>query len=114
LEKAASVLDSSFFKAVNTLAAAQKILVCGIGKSGLIGRKIAATFSSIGAPAIFLHPLEALHGDIGIAGGGDAAIFLSKSGSTRELLEILPFLKKKNIPVVLLAGKIDAPRLSQS
>jgi arabinose-5-phosphate isomerase len=113
IEKAASALDSSFFKAVNSLAAAQKILVCGIGKSGLIGSKIAATFSSIGAPAVFLHPLEALHGDIGIAGRGDAAVFLSKSGSTRELLEILPFLKKKNIPVVLLAGKIDSPLARQ-
>jgi arabinose-5-phosphate isomerase len=109
LQAASDALDESFFKAVSALIPAKKILVSGIGKSGIIGKKIAATFSSIGAPAVFLHPLEALHGDIGIAESGDVAVFLSKSGSTKELLEILPFLKKKKIPVILLAGSLDSP-----
>ncbi|MES2764416.1 MAG: KpsF/GutQ family sugar-phosphate isomerase [Bacteroidota bacterium] len=109
LKNAALAIDENFSLAVHTLSQARKIIVCGIGKSGLIGRKISATFSSISAPSVFLHPLDALHGDIGIIGEGDAAVFLSKSGTTRELLEILPFFKKKHIPVILLAGKIDSP-----
>ncbi|HYF03108.1 MAG TPA: KpsF/GutQ family sugar-phosphate isomerase [Patescibacteria group bacterium] len=109
LDNAARQLDESIVKAALALTAARKILVCGIGKSGLIGRKIAATFSSIGAPAVFMHPLEALHGDIGIAETGDIALFLSKSGNTKELLEIIPFLKKKGIGIILFAGKLDSP-----
>ncbi len=108
LKNAALGIDENFALAVTTLSRSKKIIVCGIGKSGLIGRKISATFSSIGVPSVFLHPLEALHGDIGIIEEGDTAVFLSKSGTTKELLEILPFFKKKNIPVIVLAGKVDS------
>ena len=70
-----------------------KLLVTGVGKSGIVARKIAATFSSIGLVSVFLNPLDALHGDLGIVGSEDVCILISNSGETKEILEIIPHLK---------------------
>ncbi|MBI4247958.1 MAG: KpsF/GutQ family sugar-phosphate isomerase [Elusimicrobia bacterium] len=99
-------LDRSFEKAVDILFSTQgKVVVIGMGKSGLIGRKLAATFSSTGTPSLFLHPAEALHGDLGMLSRSDTALMLSYSGETEEIKRLIPSLKSKNIPVVAITGK---------
>jgi arabinose-5-phosphate isomerase len=85
-----------------------KIIISGIGKSGIVGRKMASTFSSIGLPAVFLHASEALHGDVGVCKPDDVAILISNSGSTAELLKLIPVLKSFAIPVVSILGKTDS------
>jgi arabinose-5-phosphate isomerase len=98
-------LDDRFTHAVEALrACAGRVIVTGIGKSGLIGRKIAATFASIGTPAYFLHPAEGVHGDLGMVARGDVVLALSNSGETDEVLAILPPLKRLGVPIVLLTG----------
>ena len=90
LEEVERRLDQSFADAVDLLAVCDgRVIVAGVGKSGLVGRKIAATFTSTGTPATFLHPVESLHGDLGIVGPSDVAILLSKSGETEELFPLL-------------------------
>lgn len=81
-----------------------RIIVSGLGKSGIIGRKIAATFSSIGIPAFFLHPVEGAHGDIGMIMRGDVALVISKSGATDELTIILNHLKRIEVPIIAMTG----------
>ena len=81
------------------------MVVSGIGKSGLVGQKIAATMSSMGTPAVFLHPVEAAHGDMGIFMKGDVVIMLSQSGETEEVINILPALGRLNIPIIAITGK---------
>ena len=94
-------LDESFTRAVDVLAACRgKVIVSGVGKSGLLAHKLAATLTSIGTPAVFLHPADALHGDAGLFAPGDVALFLSKSGGTEELLALLPYLDRHGIPLV--------------
>ncbi len=100
----ASRLDDSFVQAVEILIDAERVFVLGVGKSALIGAKIAATFSSIGKPAHFLHPVDALHGDIGSMTPGSCVLMISKSGTTAELVEILPFLRQRNIPIIAILG----------
>lgn len=102
-------LANSLQTACELLFQATTILVSGVGKSGLIGQKIAATLTSTGSRALFLHPTEALHGDIGIARSGDVCIMISKSGSTAELLSLVPTLKKLEIPIIILVGVLDSP-----
>jgi arabinose-5-phosphate isomerase len=99
-------IDERFAAAVDLLHACHgKVVVCGMGKSGLIGQKIAATLASTGTPAFFLHPAEGIHGDLGMLARKDVMIALSNSGETEELLKLLPFLKRLNIPVIALTGK---------
>ena len=93
-------IDESFERAVGIIDKSNKVVVTGVGKSGSIARKIAATFSSIGVPSIFLHPVDALHGDIGQVQAGDSALFLSKSGSTVDIIKLMPYLVKRNIPII--------------
>lgn len=94
-------LGEEFLDAVEVLAACRgKVIVSGIGKSGLIGHKIAATLTSTGTPAVFLHPSDALHGDAGLFAPGDAALMVSKSGASEELIALLPFLERHGIPLV--------------
>ena len=81
-----------------------RVIVTGMGKSGLIGRKIAATLASTGTPAYFLHPAEGVHGDLGMVARGDVVVALSNSGETDEVLAILPLLKRLGVPIVLLTG----------
>jgi len=101
-------LDESFDQAVDlavaTLAARQKIIVVGIGKSGIIGRKIAATLSSTGSTAVVLNPVDALHGDLGIVNDGDLVIALSYSGESEELLNLIPALRRFSIRIIALTG----------
>lgn len=98
-------LDTGFARAVEILrVCAGRVIVTGMGKSGLIGRKIAATLASTGTPAYFLHPAEGVHGDLGMVARGDVVLALSNSGETDEVLAILPPLKRLGVPIVLLTG----------
>jgi len=98
-------LDERFEEAVEVLrGCAGRVIVTGMGKSGLIGRKIAATLASTGTPAYFLHPAEGVHGDLGMVARGDVVVALSNSGETDEVLAILPLLKRLGVPIVLLTG----------
>ncbi len=99
LARAAARLDEELIRAVDTiLAHPGKIVVTGIGKSGHIARKIVATLCSTGTPAVFLHPAEAVHGDLGIYTPGDPTVLLSKNGSSRELLALVPILRELSSP----------------
>jgi arabinose-5-phosphate isomerase len=98
-------LDERFAQAVQVLrACAGRVIVTGMGKSGLVGRKIAATLASTGTPAYFLHPAEGVHGDLGMVARGDVVLALSNSGETDEVLAILPPLKRLGVAIVLLTG----------
>ena len=85
-----------------------KVIITGVGKSGIVARKIAATFSSIGLMSIYLNPLDALHGDIGVISEDDSCILISNSGDTKILLDIIPYLKKKCLNTISIVGKIDS------
>ncbi|HNZ29822.1 MAG TPA: SIS domain-containing protein, partial [Candidatus Goldiibacteriota bacterium] len=99
-------IGRDFVKAIEILKECKgKVVVSGIGKSGLVGQKIAATMSSMGTPAVFLHPVEAAHGDMGIFMKGDVVIMLSQSGETEEVINILPALDRLNIPIIAITGK---------
>src|SRR5438552_211100 len=107
-------LDESFDRAVELLRrCAGRVVVTGMGKSGLVGRKIAATLASTGTPAYFLHPAEGVHGDIGMVARGDVVLALSNSGETDEVLAILPPLKRLGVPIVLLTGNPTSPLARQ-
>ena len=79
-----------------------KLIITGVGKSGIVARKIAATFSSVGLMSIYLNPLDALHGDLGVAKKNDLSILLTNSGETKELIEIIPHLKKRGINIITI------------
>jgi arabinose-5-phosphate isomerase len=85
------------------------LIVSGVGKSGLIGQKIAATFSSLGLPSFFLHPTEAMHGDLGRVTKSDAIVLISKSGTTEELLNLLPYLSIPKERIIALVGNVNSP-----
>lgn len=98
-------LGEGFVRAVELVATCPgRVIVSGVGKSGLIGRKIAATFTSTGTPATFLHPVEGLHGDLGIVGTNDVALLISKSGESEELLSLLDHLKRFGVRTIALTG----------
>jgi len=100
-----SRLDDRFIAAVELIhGCAGRVIVTGMGKSGLVGRKIAATLASTGTPAYFLHPAEGVHGDIGMVARGDVVMALSNSGETDEVLAVLPTIKRLGIPLILLTG----------
>ena len=98
-------LDESFARAVRMLAGCQgRVIVSGVGKSGLIGRKIAATLTSTGTPATFLHPAESAHGDLGIVGRSDVGILISRSGESDELVTLVDHLKRFGVPTIAITG----------
>lgn len=98
-------IDGNFVRVVEELIACQgRVVVTGMGKSGLIGKKIAATLASTGKPAFFLHPAEGVHGDLGMVCRGDLVIAISNSGETQEIIRILPVLKRLNIILISLVG----------
>ncbi|OFW17770.1 MAG: D-arabinose 5-phosphate isomerase [Acidobacteria bacterium RIFCSPLOWO2_02_FULL_59_13] len=98
-------LDASFDRAVDLLASTKgRVIVTGMGKSGQVAKKIAATFSSTGTPSFFLHPAEAIHGDLGMLVAGDTVIALSYSGETEEILRLLDRIKRLGIPLISMTG----------
>ena len=102
-------LDGSFERAVDVLFACKgRVVVSGMGKSGLIGRKISATLSSTGTPSFFLHPAEALHGDLGMLARGDALLAVSYGGETEEIVRLLEALRRLEMSLVTLTGKTDS------
>ncbi len=114
IKRIAERLGPAFAAAVRLLADARgRLIVSGIGKSGLVARKIAATFTSTGSPASFLHPVDSLHGDVGIVGRDDVAILLSKSGASDELFGLLSHLKRLGVPVIVLTGDPASPLARQ-
>ena len=108
LDRLAETIDPSFAEAVEILADARRVIVTGVGKSGLIGAKIAATLSSTGTPAHFLHATEAAHGDLGIVADDDAVVAISNSGSSTELNPIILHCRRFNVPLVGITSKRDS------
>jgi arabinose-5-phosphate isomerase len=103
-------LDASFGRAASLIFAHKgKVAVSGVGKSGLIARKIAATLCSTGTPAIFLHAADAVHGDLGILHPGDPVILISKSGTTAEVMRLLPTLRQMGCPIIAIVGNRESP-----
>jgi arabinose-5-phosphate isomerase len=109
IEALAGRLGSDFVAAIEILAGTRgRVIVSGIGKSGIIGRKIAATLTSTGTPATYLHPVEGLHGDLGIVGREDLALLISKSGDTSELTGLIDYLVRLGVPIIALTGDVQS------
>jgi len=107
-------IGKAFVRAVELIAESHgRVIVTGVGKSGLIGRKIAATLTSTGTPATFLHPVESVHGDLGIVGSNDVAILLSKSGESDEMLPLVDHLKRFGVKTIAITGN-DASTLARA
>lgn len=110
LERAAERLGTSFEQAVQTILSCKgKVILSGLGKSGHIARKIAATLSSTGTPAFFLHPGEAMHGDFGMIGEHDIVLAIAFGGQTREVLAVCRYAKEHHIPSIAITGKLQSP-----
>jgi len=110
LLKAASRIGYEMAKAARLICGCKgRVVVVGLGKSGHVARKIAATFSSLGTPAFFLHAAEGAHGDLGMVCREDVGLFLSNSGHTQEVLELLPFFKRLGAPVISITGDLSSP-----
>jgi len=115
LEEVEKRLGADFAKAVELIAGSSgRVIVTGVGKSGIIARKIAATLTSTGTPAMFLHPVEGLHGDLGIVGPADVVVLLSKSGETVELFPLVEQLKRLGVHLVAIAGDRDSQLARQA
>lgn len=103
------MLDDNFSKAVNLIYNCKgKVIVTGVGKSGHVGEKIAATLASLGTPSFFLNPLDAYHGDLGMIAEGDVVMAISYSGNTDELLRIIPLILNRHIPIIGISGNSDS------
>lgn len=115
LAQLAGTLDGEFEKAVNLILSAKgRVIISGMGKSGHIARKIAATFASTGTPAHFVHPAEASHGDLGMMAQGDVALVLSNSGETPELADVIAYTRRFNIPMIGVASRAESTLMKQS
>lgn len=109
LEKLRDGLDSNFVKAVELILQCQgKVITTGVGKSGHIARKVASTLSSTGTPAHFLHPTEALHGDLGVIDSGDVVIAFSNSGESPEVNSLIPYIKLLGVPLIAITNKPES------
>lgn len=98
-------IDETFLQAAKTILACQgKLVTTGIGKSGIIARKLTSTFSSTGTPSLYLHPAESAHGDLGVIGAGDVVLALSNSGESSELAQIMAFCTRRGVPVIAMTG----------
>lgn len=105
-----SQIDDTFAHAIQIIAGLKgKVVLTGVGKSGIIAKKIASTMMSIGTPAIFMHPVDGLHGDLGSILPQDAAIIISNSGKTKEICDLLPSLKSLGIPIIALTSDRESP-----
>jgi arabinose-5-phosphate isomerase len=110
VDAVADRLDERFDRAVRVLAdAAGRVIVTGVGKSGLVARKIAATLTSTGTPASYLHPIDSLHGDLGIVGAHDVALVLSKSGDSQDLFGLVGSLQRLGVPIIAITSALDSP-----
>lgn len=110
IERAAARLNDEFLRAVQLLAThSGKVVTMGIGKSGIVARKLAGTLSSTGRPAVYLHPAEAAHGDLGLIDHGDPVVLVSHAGTTAELLQLVPALKRLECPRIGLIGHPRSP-----
>lgn len=120
IQKLERRIDDRFLQAVDLIYASSgrdaegkpaggRLIVCGLGKSGFIARKIAATMTSTGTPAIYVHPIEGAHGDFGLIQPGDAALVISKSGAGEELSTLLPYLKRTGVPVIAVTHDLSSP-----
>jgi len=115
LQQVVERIDERFDRAVEMLRACEGMtIVVGVGKSGLIGRKIAATLSSTGTPAVFLHAAEGCHGDLGVVREKDVCLILSKSGETSELLNILPSIRRAGARIISFVGRTDSTLAQES
>lgn len=102
-------MNDNFEKAVEIIYGSKgRVVVTGMGKSGIVGKKIAATLASTGTPAFFLHPAEASHGDLGMVTSNDVIIAISNSGETEEILGLIPFLKRFNVTIISITGNMDS------
>jgi arabinose-5-phosphate isomerase len=111
----ASRLDERFVQAVDILHECKgRVVLTGMGKSGFIAKKIAATFASTGTPALFLHPAEGVHGDIGMIVRGDVVLAISNSGKTTEIMEILPAIKRLGVKLISLVGDVNSALAKES
>ncbi|MBQ7248467.1 MAG: KpsF/GutQ family sugar-phosphate isomerase [Deltaproteobacteria bacterium] len=114
LEALPARLDGEFVRAVEMILACRgRVVVSGMGKSGLVGHKIAATLASTGTPAFFMHPAEGIHGDLGMLMRGDVVLAISYSGATEEVLHILPVIKRMGLPLIVMSGKPDSELAKQ-
>jgi len=114
-DRIADPMASTFQRAVDLMfCCAGRVVVTGMGKSGLIARKIAATLSSTGTPALYLHPVEALHGDLGMVVRGDVVLALSASGETEEILALLATIKRLQVPLITMTGDEICPKSQSS
>lgn len=105
LQQAAQRVDRRFVAAVRLLFACEgRVVVAGMGKSGIVARKIAATLACTGAPALFLHPAEAAHGDLGVVTSDDVIVLVSRSGETAEIVRLLPHFQALEVPIIALTG----------
>lgn len=105
LELSKKSIDKNFLQAVDVIAKSKgRVVVLGIGKSGIIGRKISATLASTGTPSFFVHPVEALHGDLGMITPGDVILAISFSGQTEEINKILPSLERRKLTIISMTG----------
>lgn len=108
-------IDQAFQKAIELLLQCKgRVIVTGMGKSGIIAKKIASTLNSTGTAALFLHPAESVHGDLGAVLKDDVVIAVSKSGNTEELLRILPVFKRQGCPIIAITGGLNSPLARQS
>lgn len=108
-DRVAGPMGAAFQSAIEKLhCCAGRVVVTGMGKSGIIGRKIAATFSSTGTPSLFLHPAEAVHGDLGMLAQGDLVLALSMSGETEEILRLLATIKRLELTLIAMTGDMDS------
>jgi arabinose-5-phosphate isomerase len=103
----ATRMDETLLDAVRLIAGAEgRVIVSGVGKSGIIGRKIAATLTSTGTPAFYLHPVEGLHGDLGIVGDRDVAVLISKSGESGELAGLVEYFSRSGVSMIVMTGRV--------
>jgi len=108
-------VDDQFVKAVETILACKgRVIVTGMGKSGIIARKIAATLASTGTAAMYLHPAEGMHGDLGMVRRDDVVIVVTKSGDTDEVYQLFPLFKRFDLPIISLLGNVNSPVAEKS
>ena len=114
IARLAERLDENFTAAVKLiLECSGRVIITGMGKSGLVGKKVAATLSSTGTASFFLHAAEGVHGDLGLVQKGDIVIAISKSGATDELYQILPTIKRLGVKIILMTAQVDSPLVAK-